>query len=103
MVAVQNEREWRAFCEYVLRDEAVADDARFAGNAARCANRRALDEAIEATVSRLERDELIERLRAGRVAYASVNSVAELSTHGQLRRVTVPAPSGPVDMPVEPT
>lgn len=102
VVAVQNEREWRAFCERVLGDATLADDPRFAGNAARCEHRAALDAAIDAVLSTLDADALIARLRSGRVAYGSVNSVADLSAHRQLRRVTVDAPTGSVDMPAPP-
>lgn len=35
VVAIQNEREWRNFCETVLEKPELADDLRFAGNEAR--------------------------------------------------------------------
>ncbi len=41
-MGLQNEREWKAFCEVVLRRPELVDDPRFAGNAARVAERDAL-------------------------------------------------------------
>src|SRR5919108_79532 len=38
MLGLQNEREWAAFCERVLRRPALAVDERFASNARRTAN-----------------------------------------------------------------
>ncbi len=37
--AIQNEREWRRFCEQVMEMPRLADDARFAGNGCRLENR----------------------------------------------------------------
>ena len=42
MMAIQNEREWQAFCEKVLGQPALATDARFDTNAKRNAAREAL-------------------------------------------------------------
>ena len=53
MLGLQNEREWKLFCEQVLLQPELATDARFDSNARRNANReelRALRAAIEASV-----------------------------------------------------
>src|SRR5450759_1780281 len=42
MLGLQNEREWKAFCELVLQDAALATDARFDSNARRNEHREAL-------------------------------------------------------------
>ncbi len=41
MLGLQNEREWRAFCDKVLRRPELADDERFSANFKRSANREA--------------------------------------------------------------
>ncbi len=99
---LQNEREWRLFCGRVLGDEALADDPRFAGNDQRVANRIALDGIIEKTFRTLTNNVVIERLEAAGIAHGSLNSVEDFSDHPQLRRVTVDAPGGPVQMPAPP-
>lgn len=98
VIAIQNEREWRTFCAQVLEQPALADDPRFSSNSNRVANRDALDAAILAVFQRLTRDQLVERLRQTRTAFGSVNDVADLSRHPQLRRVIADSPSGPVDL-----
>ena len=42
MLGLQNEREWQVFCRQVLKQPALLDDPRFAGNAARVAARDVL-------------------------------------------------------------
>jgi len=96
VIAIQNEREWAAFCEGVLGRADMAADPRFDKNTARVANRPALDAAIGAVFNRLTRSDAMERLRNARIAFGSLNSVADLSVHGQLRRIETPAPTGPV-------
>ncbi|NND67101.1 MAG: CoA transferase, partial [Halioglobus sp.] len=96
VISIQNEREWVRFCAEVLELPELAADVRFANNPARCANRPALDAEINAVFAQYTRPQLAERLHAGAIAYASVNSVADLAAHSQLRREDVATPSGPV-------
>ncbi|WP_425229963.1 CaiB/BaiF CoA transferase family protein [Sphingomonas sp.] len=102
VLAIQNEREWRAFCARVLEDAGLADDARFASNAMRCANRPALDAIIGAVFGRLSVAATVERLAAAGTAYASLNGVADLSAHPQLRREDAVTPTGLVALPGPP-
>ena len=96
VIAIQNEREWRRFCAVALGSESVADDPRFADNIARCANRAALDATIEAAFGTSDAGAVIGRLTQAGTAYASLNAVADLSSHPQLRRIKASTPSGPV-------
>ena len=102
VLAIQNEREWKKFCGRVLGDAAIAGDERFASNSARCANRAALDTAIDMVFGSMPAADVIARLDEAGTAYASLNEVADLSVHPQLRRVAADAPSGPVDLPAPP-
>jgi crotonobetainyl-CoA:carnitine CoA-transferase CaiB-like acyl-CoA transferase len=102
VISIQNEREWRAFCRQVLLREDLSTDPRFASNAARCANRPALDAAIATVFGALTAEELKASLTASRTAFGSVNSVAEFSAHPVLRRMSVATPSGPVHIPASP-
>jgi itaconate CoA-transferase len=99
ILAVQNEREWRSFCSEVLRLKDLTNDPRFVTNGARCANRGALDAAIVGVLSQLSTEELHYRLETAKIAFASLNTVADLARHPQLRRVVIRAPSGPVELP----
>ena len=95
-IAIQNEREWRTFCLEVLEHPAVADDERFASNVCRVQNSGALDSIINDVFRALAMTELTARLLSSRTAYAHVNTVADLSRHPQLRRITLESPSGDI-------
>ena len=98
--AIQNEREWRRFCEQVMEMPWLADDARFAGNGCRLENRAEMEDRIEAEFSRHTRAEILERLEAAGIANGAVNDVAEVSRHPQLeargRWAQVDSPVGPI-------
>ena len=98
VVAIQSQREWRSFCAAVLETPQLADDPRFADNQARVGNRPALEAEIEKVFGGLTREQVIERLRAGNIAFGSVNGVADLARHPQLRRETVVTPNGTLEL-----
>ncbi len=84
MLGLQNEREWRVFCEQVLCDPEVAGDPRFGSNVARNANRAALTGRIEAAFAGLTRAQVLEKLDAARIANARLNGMQALWDHEQL-------------------
>jgi len=102
IIAIQNEREWRRFCEAVLEKPALAADARFADNTRRCANRRALDGEITAVFGTLTASALSERLLAANIAFGAVNSVADFAQHPQLRRTEIAGETGPIELVAPP-
>ena len=53
-----------------------------------------MDSEILACFAVLSRDEVIERLQAGGIAFGSLNDLQALSAHPQLRRTSVTTPSG---------
>jgi crotonobetainyl-CoA:carnitine CoA-transferase CaiB-like acyl-CoA transferase len=84
-LGIQNAREWSRFCSEVLGRPALADDERFRTNPLRVANRAVLHEAIASVFFKLASHAIVERLEAARIAYASMNSMAEFLEHPQLR------------------
>ena len=102
VLSIQNEREWKNFCAQVLANPPLVDDPSFASNSARCANRPALDRAIDAVFGSLTAAEVIDRMAKSGTAYASLNEVADLSRHLQLRRVQIGTPTGPASLPASP-
>lgn len=102
VIAVQNEREWARLCETVLGDAALARDPRFVSNSLRVANRPALDAEVARVFAGVVAETAIAWLEEAGVAYGAVNEVADLSRHGQLRRVTAGTPTGTVDLPAQP-
>ena len=101
-IAIQNDREWKCFCDQILRRPDFVDHRLFASNVARSANRKALNLEIDAVFSSQDRAVLAKRLTAAKIAFASVNSIADLSAHQQLRRVEVATPSGKVALVAPP-
>ena len=99
VISIQNEREWVRFCADVLDDAAVAEDPKFDSNRARVENRPELRTRIDRVFGTLPAGQLRRRLHRAGIAYGSINSVADLSAHPQLQRVSVETPAGPLDMP----
>ena len=98
MLGLQNEREWKAFCDAVLQRPEVATDARFDSNAQRNAHRDALQALILQEFSTLSAAQVVERLDQAGIANARVNDMADLWAHPQLaarqRWIEVDSPVG---------
>ncbi len=102
MIGIQNEREWRRFCEDVLQMSEVATHEIFISNSLRVDHRDQLDAIIDSVFAQLSLVEVIERLRGASIAYARMNSVEELANHPQLQTTTVDTPSGSIKLPASP-
>ncbi len=85
MLGLQNEREWKAFCEQVLQQPALAVDERFASNPLRVAARASLYEIIVNAFAGLSAAEVVQRLETAQIANARVNTMAEVWAHPQLQ------------------
>ena len=100
MLGLQNEREWKIFCEQVLLQPALAVDARFDSNAQRNAHREELRALILGVFNALDAAQVVQRLDAAGIANARVNDMAGLWNHPQLaarqRWRSVDTPAGPV-------
>ena len=84
LFAVQQDAEWRRFCEAVLEDAALASDPRGTTAPGRDRHRDALDAIVRPRLARLSTAELERRLDAAGLAFARVNDVAGLRAHPQL-------------------
>jgi itaconate CoA-transferase len=100
MLGLQNEREWKLFCEKVLQDAAIASDPRFDNNARRSDNRAELKALIVDAFSRLSTVQVEQRLDEAQIANARMNDMAGLWAHPQLkareRWRTISTPSGEI-------
>ena len=85
MLGLQNEREWRGFCDGVLQQPALTTDPRFDSNARRNEHRDTLKAIILATFATMTTTQVIERLDEAQIANARMNSMAELWAHSQLK------------------
>ena len=100
MLGLQNEREWRLFCEKVLLTPSLAADPRFDANAKRNTNREALRDIIHETFNSLSTEQVLARLDAAQIANARMNDMSQLWEHPQLkardRWRSVGSPAGPI-------
>lgn len=85
MLGLQNEREWKLFCERVLEQPELATDERFASNSKRTLAREALREVIVAAFAKLSAAQVIERLDDAGIANAQMNTLADVWAHPQLK------------------
>lgn len=85
MLGLQNEREWAAFCEVVLKAPQLATDPRFKSNADRTANRTELKAIIDHTFSAMTAEQVVKLLEDAQIANAHVNDMHDVWNHPQLK------------------
>ena len=78
LISIQSDREWRILAERVLGDAALAADPAFATNVERVKRRSETDGRVAAVFGALDAAALEEKLAAADIAFARVNSPAEL-------------------------
>lgn len=102
LVAVQSNRDWAAFAEYVLLDTTLIDDERFVDNPSRIANVDDLEAIINEKFTAVAAAEILERLQSGKVTHSKVNDPLALWQHEQLRArdrfMMVSTPTGETEM-----
>ncbi|EOA04212.1 acyl-CoA transferases/carnitine dehydratase [Herbaspirillum frisingense GSF30] len=100
MLGLQNEREWKVFCEVVLEDAALAGDARFSSNSRRHEHRDVLRQLILDMFAGMTAEQVVARLDRAQIANARVNGMGDLWQHPQLaarqRWAEVDTPAGKV-------
>jgi len=105
MLGLQNEREWKVFCEQVLQQPALAADERYASNARRNQRRAELADIIRVAFATLTAEQVGQRLEQAGIANAQVNTLEAVWQHPQLqargrwRSVDTPAGSVPALLP----
>lgn len=99
LISIQSEREWKVLCAKVLGNADLAADPRLASGVERVRNRAFTDQTVSDIFGSLSRDELLKRLTDADIAFAEVNTMADLTTHPHLRRITVNTPNGEVSYP----
>ncbi len=100
MLGLQNEREWKIFCEQVMLQPTLTTDERFANNSLRHQNRSALYDLIRQAFADLSTEQVVQRLEDAGIANARMNDMAGLWAHPQLqardRWRQVDSPAGPI-------
>ncbi|MCW2244042.1 CaiB/BaiF CoA transferase family protein [Azospirillum canadense] len=100
LLGLQNEREWVAFCDTVLKRPELAREERFSSNSRRNAARDELRGIIVAAFADLTAEKVVARLEKASIANAQANSMQDVWNHPQLaarnRWRTVETQNGPV-------
>ena len=99
LISIQSEREWKKLCAEVLGQPELPNDPRFCNVIERVRNRELTDKAVADIFSTLKRDALLKRLTDADIAFAEVNTMADLTVHPHLRRIEVGTPKGVVTYP----
>jgi crotonobetainyl-CoA:carnitine CoA-transferase CaiB-like acyl-CoA transferase len=98
LIAIQNEREWKVFCDEVLVDGTMTSDPRFERNTARVRHREELDRRVQDRLGRFSLSELSALLDRVRIAYGRVSTMEDLAHHPSLTTLPVATPEGAVDL-----
>jgi itaconate CoA-transferase len=96
LISIQSEREWKKLCADVMGQPGLPDDPRFSNMVERVRNRKLTDKAVGDIFATLARDDLLKRLADADIAFAEVNTMADLAVHPHLRRIEVETPMGTV-------
>jgi formyl-CoA transferase len=99
LISIQSEREWKKLCADVLEQPGLLDDVRFSNMVERVRNRKLTDQTVGDSFATMRRDEMLKRLSDADIAFAEVNTMADLAKHPHLRRIEVDTPAGPVSYP----
>mgnify|MGYP001244538329 CR=1 FL=1 len=100
MLGLQNEREWRVFCDQVLGNQYLVNDPLFENNQARVANKELLTKIITTAFANLTAEAVIALLDKANIANSHMNDMEGLWSHPQFearnRWREVNTPNGPV-------
>src|SRR3979411_1607387 len=99
LISIQSEREWKKLCTDVLGKPDLPKDPRFSNMVERVRNRALTDKTVADSFATMTRDELLQRLSDSDIAFAEVNTMADLAGHPHLRRIEVDTRAGPVSYP----
>jgi crotonobetainyl-CoA:carnitine CoA-transferase CaiB-like acyl-CoA transferase len=96
LISIQNEREWKVFCEEVLRDPTLATDPLYSRNTERVKNRAGLDATVQRAIEDASSDDICRLLDEVRIAYGRLSTVRDLMQHRSAAFAEVETPQGTV-------
>ena len=102
VIGVQNDGEWIRLAQQVLLRPDLVEREEFKTNVSRVEHRAEVNAEISSELAKLDQQTLRERLVKGKVAFAGVNGVEQLSKHPHLRRATVNTKKGDVEVVAAP-
>jgi formyl-CoA transferase len=102
VLSVQNEAEWQRLCSLAVDAQDLLTDPRCKDNQSRVAHRQLVDGRLAELFAALPYAQLQEKLAEADMAFAPVNSVAQLRRHGDFRTQSIQVGGEAVALPVVP-
>lgn len=105
ILGLQNEREWKTFCEIVLKAPDLVSDSRFSSNSLRAESKVALTQIITTSFADCTAEQVIKRLDQAGIANAKMNEMRDIWNHAQLearnrwRKINTPVGRIPALLP----
>ncbi|CAN5910967.1 CaiB/BaiF CoA-transferase family protein [soil metagenome] len=99
LISIQNDREFERLCHGVLDRPGLEKNPEYATNKDRNARRDDTNAIVQTSFGAQTFEALAARLDAAQIAWARVSSVADLSSHPQLRRAAFSSSAGEVSIP----
>jgi itaconate CoA-transferase len=105
MLGLQNEREWKKFCDIVMKQPELATHDTYCTNSLRAQHREALTRLILDVFAGMSAEQVIARLEEAGIANARVNDMHDVWNHAQLdarqrwTQIDTPAGSVPALLP----
>ncbi len=99
LISIQSDREWRTLSKEFLKKIELAENEQFATNVARVKNRAETDKLVASAFASYDKKTAIEKLTKADIAFALVNDMEGLSTHPELRRISIETANGTVSYP----
>src|SRR3984957_20683295 len=99
LISIQSEREWKKLCADVLGQPSLPDDPKFSNMVERVRNRKLTDQTVGDSFATMTRDDLLKRLADADIAFAEVNTMADLANHPTGRGMEADARTGRVTLP----
>jgi crotonobetainyl-CoA:carnitine CoA-transferase CaiB-like acyl-CoA transferase len=98
LLSIQNEREWETLCSQVFGRPDVTRSSGFSSNQERVANRESVDAFCQDQLTKMTREEAIEKLNAARIAYGRLSDLDDMVNHPQNRTIRVMTEAGEIEM-----
>ncbi len=102
VISVQNDREWVALTNSVLRRPELEKDPKYIDNATRMTRRSEVDGLVQEFFGRHTKAEMTAKLLEAQLAFGSLNTMEEFARHPLLRRWKVESETGPISVPAHP-
>lgn len=84
-LAIQNEREWKIFCEHILENKELAELPDYINNSLRVENQGALKIEIEKALQDKTLDIVLNELERHKIANAQLKTMSQFADHIQLK------------------